>query len=240
MLDSHVSTIAQDPTRSPGSAKATKLYTSFAQEIHTTAANSIQQIFELDGVMIQELPFANSAANIRHPQREKVLATACNAGVQKPRPIKDDVAQQLLEKFPSGGVFHVLEVNQSGKFVASAQRKPGSYDRIQLDLCEGMPQAEQFVFMPLRDSFHDRDVAFVLGWASDFDRVYSGATDLPPLASFAMATMTQVRRLEAQLLSRNKSDFLGSMSHEGMLIESIVTNCSANVFQYVLISLYLY
>jgi signal transduction histidine kinase/CheY-like chemotaxis protein len=213
MLDSHTST-NPDPTESPGTAKSTKLYTSFAQEIHTTAADLLHQVFELDGVTIQELPLANAAANVRHPQRDKVLATACNAGVRKSGPIKDEVAQQLLEAFPNGGVFHVLEINQSGKFVASAQRKPGSYKNVQLDLCEGIPTAEQFVFMPLRDSFHDRDVAFVLGWASDFVRVYSGATDLPPLASFGMAIMTQVRRLEAQLLSRNKSDFLGSMSHE--------------------------
>jgi hypothetical protein len=231
MLDSHISTVAPDPTRSPGTAKATKLYTSFAQEIHTTAVDLLNQVFQLDGVTIQELPLTNLAANVCHPQRDsKVLATACNPGIRKPGPINDDVAQQLLEAFPNGGVFHVLEVNESGKFVASAQRKPGFYEKVQLDLCEGIPKAEQFVFMPLRDSFHDRDVAFVLGWVSDFARVYTGATDLPPLASFGMAIMTQVRRLEAQLLSRNKSDFLGSMSHEGMLPEFIASYCSANGF----------
>jgi signal transduction histidine kinase/CheY-like chemotaxis protein len=214
MLDSHLSTVAPDPTRSPGTAKATKLYTSFAQEIHTTAADLLQQVFQLDGVTIQELPMVNAAAVVSLPQKNKLLATVCSAGVQKPGAIHDDVAQQLLEAFPTGGIFHVLEVNESGKFVASAQSKPGQYERIQLDLCEEMPKAEQFVFMPLRDSFHDRDVAFVLGWASDFGRVYTSSVDLPPLASFGMAIMTQVRRLEAQLLSRNKSDFLGSMSHE--------------------------
>jgi len=223
MLDSHISTVAPDPTRSPGTAKATKLYTSFAQELHTTAADLLHQVFQLDGVTIQELPLANAAAaaaNVCYPKRDKVLATTCNVGVRKPGPIKDDVAQQLLEAFPSGAVFHVLEVSESGKFVASAQRKPGLYEKVQLDLCEEFPQAEQIVFMPLRDSFHDRDVAFVLGWGAGFDRVYTGATDLPPLASFGMAIMTQVRRLEAQLLSRNKSDFLGSMSHEGMFQNS--------------------
>jgi hypothetical protein len=216
MLDSHISTVAPDPTRSPGTAKATKLYTSFAQELHTTAVDLLKEVFQLDGVTIQELPLKNAVANVRHPQRDsKVLATACKPGTRKPGPISDDAAQQLLEAFPNGGVFHVLDV-ENGKFVASAQKKPGLYEKVQLDLCDAMPKAEQFVFMPLRDSFHDRDVAFVLGWVSDFGRVYTGATDLPPLASFGMAIMTQVRRLEAQLLSRNKSDFLGSMSHEGM------------------------
>jgi hypothetical protein len=183
--------------------------------------NLLNQVFQLDGVTIQELPLTHAFANVRHPQRDsKVLATACKSGVQKPGPINDKVAQQLLEAFPNGGVFQVLEV-RNGKFLASAQRKPGLYEQVHLDLCESMPEAEQFVFMPLRDSFHDRDVAFVLGWVSDFGRVYTGATDLPPLASFGMAIMTQVRRLEAQLLSRNKSDFLGSMSHEGMLFRFI-------------------
>lgn len=213
MLDSHISPPSPDSTQSPGSAKSRKLYTSFAEEIHTTAADVLHQAFELDGVMIQELPSANTAANINHPLRNQVLATACNSGVQQPGPIKDTTAQQLLEAFPHGGVFHVLE-KISGKFVASVQRKPGFFENLQLDLCDEFPEAEQFVFMPLRDSFHDRDVSFVLGWASDFAKVYSGATDLPPLSSFGTAIMTQVRRLEAQLLSRNKSDFLGSMSHE--------------------------
>jgi signal transduction histidine kinase/CheY-like chemotaxis protein len=214
MLDNHIPATTPDQPTSPGSAKSKKLYTSFAQDIHTTAANLLQEAFELEGVIIQELPFANPAANVNYSQRDKTLAVVCNTNVKRPGPIKDDVAQQMLEAFPQGGVFHVLEINERRKFVASAQRRPGSYKKISLDLCEEIPIAEQFVFMPLRDSFHDRDVAFVLGWASGFARVYSGATDLPPLASFGMAIMTQVRRLEAQLLSRHKSDFLGSMSHE--------------------------
>jgi signal transduction histidine kinase/CheY-like chemotaxis protein len=212
MLDSHIPPPEEAQTQK--SAKATKLYTSFAQDIHMTAANLLKDSFELDGVMIQELPFTHSTANINRPQNDKILAAVCNSDVKRPGPIKDAVAEQLLHTFPQGGIFHVLETNEDGKFIASVQRKAGFHEIAQLDVCEQIPIAEQFVFIPLRDSFHDRDVAFVLGWASDFARVYSGATDLPPLASMGMAIMTQVRRLEAQLLSRNKSDFLGSMSHE--------------------------
>jgi signal transduction histidine kinase/CheY-like chemotaxis protein len=213
MLDSHIPTPPEE-AQTQKSAKSTKLYTSFAQDIHMTAANLLKDAFELDGVMIQELPFTHSAANINRPQNDKILAAICNSDVKRPGPIKDAVAEQLLQTFPHGGIFHVLETNEDRKYVASVQRKAGFHEIAQLDVCEQIPIAEQFIFMPLRDSFHDRDVAFVLGWASDFERVYSGATDLPPLSSFGMAIMTQVRRLEAQLLSRNKSDFLGSMSHE--------------------------
>lgn len=214
MLDSNILTPASDPTRIPGTPKSTKLFTSFAEHIYTKGVELLHHAFELDGVMIQELPFANAAANINRTPKDKVLATVCDAGIRKPGSIKDAVAEQLLEAFPHGAVFHVLEVNDNGKFVASVEDKSGAVTTMQLDICEQFPIAEQFVFMPLRDSFHDRDVAFVLGWASTFDRVYCSGTDLPPLASFGTAIMTQVRRLEAQVLSRNKSDFLGSMSHE--------------------------
>lgn len=214
MLDSRISTPALDPAQTPGTPKSTKLYTSFAEHIHTKAVELLHHAFDLEGVMIQELPFANAAANVNLTRKDKLLAAVCNDGTRKPGPIKDTVAKQLLEAFPQGAVFHVLEVNDSGKFVASVEDKTGAITTIQLDICEQIPIAEQFVFMPLRDSFHDRDVAFVLGWASSFTRVYCTGTDLPPLASFGTAIMTQVRRLEAQVLSRNKSDFLGSMSHE--------------------------
>ena len=155
-----------------------------------TAANLLNQVFQLDGVTIQELPLTNAAANVRHPQRDsKVLATTCNGSVRKPGPISDEVARQLLGAFHTGGVFHVLGA-ENGKFVASAQKKPGLYERVELDLCEAMPKAEQFVFMPLRDSVHDRDVAFVFQQYS----LYPTMTwHLPPDGSLMMPGLTQVR-----------------------------------------------
>lgn len=187
--------------------------TSLMTDIYQSAAKLLQQGFEFDGVLIQELPVFNAASKVHRPPKDKVLARHSSPNVQLPGPVKDHIAEQLLQEFPLGAVVHLLSDHEGGTFLASYQGSP-SRGEIRLELCEQFPQAEQFLFMPLRDSFHDRDVAFILGYASKSPRVFSGNTDLPSLYSFSMAIMTQVRRLEAQILSRNKSDFLGSMSHE--------------------------
>lgn len=188
--------------------------TSSTHNIYKTAVDLLADALELDGVLIQELPAPKSAANIYQPSRQKLLASHGNSAHGSPGRIQDAVAQQLLQSFPSGAVIRLLTQDQGGEFHALAQGIPGRQHKVQLNLCGQFDKASQFVFQPLRDSFHDRDVAFILGFKNDFSRVFSSTTDLPPLSSFGMAVMTQVRRLEAQTLSRNKSDFLGSMSHE--------------------------
>ena len=238
MLESDVFAAPSDASQDPQVTKSPKLYTSFAANIYATAADLLSHAFELNGLVIQELPSHNAITRMNQQPGDKTLAKNCDSKSKFQGPISDYVAQQLLEAFPSGAIFHISSVNEDGKYVASAQGRSSRTKQLELALCDNFPNAEQFVFMPLRDSFHDRDVAFVLGWATGFTRVYSSTTDLPPLSSFGMAIMTQIRRLEAQMLSRNKSDFLGSMSHEmrsplhGMLacIELLLqdTNCSAH------------
>ncbi|KAM0716389.1 hypothetical protein Q7P37_007834 [Cladosporium fusiforme] len=207
--------------------------------IYNTAADLMAQAFELDGVFIQEFPPAGKAAKLHQPTKPKLLARLCHSTQDHPGPIEDNVAQQLLEKFPFGAIVHMISNEEGGFCIASKIGTPQSHERVQLKLCGQFPAADQFLFMPLRDSFHDRDSAFVLGYANSTSRVFSSRTDLPPLSSFGMAIMTQVRRLEAQLLSRSKSDFLGSMSHEmrsplhGILacLELLQqTDCSAHQF----------
>lgn len=192
---------------------ATASNNSLMADIYQSAAKLLVHGFEFDGVLIQELPTSNAASKVHKPPKDKLLAEHSKPDPQSPEPIDDTIAEQLLQEFPLGAVVHWLSDDEGGTFLASHQGSPSSA-KIRLELCEQFPQAEQFLFMPLRDSFHDRDVAFILGYASKSPRVFSGSTDLPSLYSFSMAIMTQVRRLEAQILSRNKSDFLGSMSHE--------------------------
>lgn len=68
--------------------------------------------------------------------------------------------------------------------------------------------------MPLFDVLHNRTAAVCVGWLSDYRRVYSDQSDLPFVSAFCMSTMSEVLRLETQILERVKSDFLGSISHE--------------------------
>jgi signal transduction histidine kinase len=44
--------------------------------------------------------------------------------------------------------------------------------------------------------------------------MYSERSDIPFVSAFCMSTMSEVLRLETQMLERVKSDFLGSISHE--------------------------
>lgn len=68
--------------------------------------------------------------------------------------------------------------------------------------------------MPLFDVLHNRTAAICVGWLRDFKRVYSERSDLPFVSAFCMSTISEMLRIETQMLERVKSDFLGSVSHE--------------------------
>lgn len=235
-----VSSMLEGPSsNTPGTKGLLPPAAHLSSRIYSTAADLLSHAFELDGVLIQEFPPASAAAKIHQPPKPRLLARNCSSTQDHPGPIDDRIAQQLLEKFPLGAVVHLISDEDGGSFIASTSGVSKSHEKVRLELRNQFPSVEQFIFMPLRDSFHDRDVAFILGFADNTSRVFSSTTDLPPLSSFGMAIMTQIRRLEAQILSRNKSDFLGSMSHEmrsplhGMLacIELLQqTECSAHQF----------
>jgi hypothetical protein len=131
--------------------------------------------------------------------------------VQLPNP----VVEQLFDAFPSGAVCHLLsEADGLGTFASSVPGSPEFSMEIRIKLLPRKETPEQFMFMPLWNTYHDKVSAFVLGWAVDSTRVYASTTDLLPLSSFGVATMSLVRRAEEQILDRKKNDFLGSVSHE--------------------------
>jgi signal transduction histidine kinase len=74
--------------------------------------------------------------------------------------------------------------------------------------------SQQLLIMPLFDVLHNRVAAVCFGWLNGYNRVYSDRSDLPFVSGFCMSTMSEVLRLETQMLERVKSDFLGSISHE--------------------------
>lgn len=204
-----------NPLQRQKTPQAPGQYTTSASSLYQSAAKLLSHAFELEGVIIQELPLPNSATNSKQPHRQRLLAEHYVSEDAAPGHIADSVVEQLLEAFPSGAIFHLLSgAGSCGMFATSVRDGLDVRKDMRLDLCKHFPTPEQFLFLPLWDTFHDRDVAFILGWATGFTRVYSSTTDFSPLASFGMAVMTQVHRLEAQMVARSKSDFLGSISHE--------------------------
>jgi signal transduction histidine kinase len=213
-VDNHALNETLDTARSFKTTTPTNQPTLPAHYIYEMAANLLSSVFEFEGVMIQELPRYKVSQNIQMSQRMNLLAQQCSGSNHKSGPIEDSTAEKLLQTFPRGAVLQLLSVDKGGVYVATTQGGSGPGTIIKLNLHGQYPGVEQFMFMPLWDSFHDRDSAFILGWTSRFTRVYYSATDLPSLSSFGAAIMTQVRRSEAQVLSRKKADFVGSISHE--------------------------
>lgn len=200
------------------------------------AATLLSQSLDLNSVTLQELPRSNTAARVEISSEETMFAGHTGIPRQPAKAVDSTLATQLWEAFPSGAVLHLETPKEGGVFLASDTDDAVPHQRLKASLCEHFPGIQQCVFMPLRDTFHDRDTGFILGWTSDRKRVYSSLTDLPSLSSFGMAVMAQLRRLETQTLSRKKADFLASVSHEmrsplhGLLacIANLHdTNCSA-------------
>ena len=183
-------------------------------QLFELAARQLSHSLDLESVTLQELPRSDTTVRVDVSAKEAMCAGYTSNLDQPARPVDDALATQLWEAFPSGAVLQLDTSEHGGTFLVSATDDPRPRQRLKISLCDHFPGIQQCVFMPLRDTFHDRDTAFIFGWTSDRKRVYSSMTDLPSLSSFGIAVMTQLRRLQAQVLSRKKADFLASVSHE--------------------------
>lgn len=80
-------------------------------------------------------------------------------------------------------------------------------------LFKAAQQARSIIFVPLWDFQKDKWFAATLGWTNDPTRVLD-VNDLDYLSAFGNSIMAEVSRLEDSALSRAKSDFMSSVSHE--------------------------
>jgi hypothetical protein len=94
------------------------------------------------------------------------------------------------------------------------ESRPFEDPEIEDAVSKSFQDSQQLLVMPLFDVLHNRTTAICVGWRSDYTRVYSDSTDVPFVSTFCISTMSEVLRLETQVLERVKSDFLGSVSHE--------------------------
>lgn len=179
--------------------------------VYENASKLLAHAFELEGVIIQELPWSTFDANSMQGRRERLLGSLCKSA----EPLLDSTAERLWEAFPSGAVCHLL--SEAGGYGTFAVSLPGDKEfgtTITIQLFQHKATPEQFIFLPLLNTFHHRHTAFLLGWATASIRVLSSRTDLLPLSSFGWTIMSEIRRIEEQILDRKKNDFLGSVSHE--------------------------
>jgi signal transduction histidine kinase len=192
------------------------LYNGPALRLYHLFATLLYEAFEFDGVRIQESEPSGNFTN-RNPawNGSSILAEHLGPRARRPHDLSHTLTSRLLQLFPHGAVFQILDETDEIIAATSASDIALVDDPIiSAELSTSFPKAAQIVLMPLWDTFHERNTGAVLGFANTQSRVYLGSTDLVSIFAFCTTIMTQVRRLEAQAMEKIKSDFLGSVSHE--------------------------
>ncbi|CAA9963289.1 two-component sensor protein histidine protein kinase [Pyrenophora teres f. maculata] len=192
------------------------LYADSVLRLYRLASSLLYDTFEFDGVRIQEVGLSGTVIN-NNPDwnRSSLLAQHLGPGINEPQEPSPELIEKLLDWFPHGGVIQIL--GESGDVVAATSAHdvaPVVDPIICAEIPRTFPGAQQIIIMPLWDTYHERNIGVVLGFANDQSRVYLGSTDLSSISAFCTTIMTQVRRLEVQAMDKIKSDFLGSVSHE--------------------------
>ncbi|KAK4890567.1 hypothetical protein LTR27_010729 [Elasticomyces elasticus] len=174
------------------------------------AAEMLAENFELDEVFLQELPLHGNT-------NARLLARVSVHTDRTARTLPPGVIQYLSEHCPDGEIFYKITTTD-GVIMTSSRLdwnvKPPLAHRLSRELLTAFPDAQQLLLIPLWDPLYARVSAATVGISHGWARVYTLPNDLFPMASFCLAILQQIHRLEAQHLDRQKADFLGSISHE--------------------------
>ncbi|KAI0395622.1 hypothetical protein F5Y17DRAFT_423009 [Xylariaceae sp. FL0594] len=136
--------------------------------------------------------------------------------------LPESVLQRLIRKFPQGHVFSADEFGPIDETFAPGKPWPGCHpeDNFSMGfkndiaaLFRGVPSAKYIIFLPLWHFQQECWFTAAVGWVSDPMKAMDLA-DLSLIAAFGNSVMAEVSRLEALAVSRAKSDFVSSISHE--------------------------
>ncbi|KAF2156773.1 hypothetical protein K461DRAFT_316974 [Myriangium duriaei CBS 260.36] len=95
------------------------------------------------------------------------------------------------------------------------KRQPASETGVaHREVLEKLPGVRELVFLPLRDFITGKWIAGGFLWSNTFGRMMDMGQDLPHLNAFAHGLVSEVVRMNVEQLSRSKTAFIASMSHE--------------------------
>ena len=125
----------------------------------------------------------------------------------------------------SGGHLWLLEEEEgkssSDETVQEAEPQQGTKSsRIRRRAAEleflrrAFPEARQLLMTPLWDAQVGRVVSVCFVWTSTQTRLFSTRHELSYLTSFCQTLMAECSRLDAMMADKQKSDFVGTISHE--------------------------
>jgi signal transduction histidine kinase len=185
----------------------------YVVEVYQHAADVMRRSLELEGVFFQHVSADSQTSQATSDNwQDSMLAASLNTESSHPICFSRSEVNKIIQMFPHGAVLHRL--HRDWLMSDSEERRPLEDLDIEDALNKSFQSTQQLLIMPLFDVLHNRTAAICVGWLSDYTRVYSNSSDIPFVSAFCMSAMSEVLRLETQMLERVKSDFLGSISHE--------------------------
>jgi hypothetical protein len=186
---------------------------SYVVEVYQHAAEVMRRSLELEGVFFQHVSADDRTSQVTSASwQNSMLAASLNTESNHPIVFSHSEVNRITQMFPHGAVLQRLD--RDWLMSDSEESRPFEDLEIEDAFNKSFQGSQQLLVMPLFDVLHNRTAAICVGWLSDYTRVYSNSSDIPFISAFCMSTMSEVLRLETQMLERVKSDFLGSISHE--------------------------
>ncbi|GAB7348884.1 hypothetical protein MBLNU459_g7581t4 [Dothideomycetes sp. NU459] len=131
--------------------------------------------------------------------------------------------KRLLKMYPEGHIFQAdefgaLEKSPPGSVMSQSSgphkvKRSSRQISIHSELVALLPAYRSIIFLPLWDFQRERWFAGMIGGTSDPTRSFE-REDLTCLSAFGNSLVLEMARLEALEVSRAKSDFISSVSHE--------------------------
>jgi signal transduction histidine kinase/CheY-like chemotaxis protein len=138
-------------------------------------------------------------------------------------PLANDEIERLIKRHPRGKLFNL---DPEGVIASSSDgdEYPATYEvpkatkltpsKVEAGLLsKHFPGARQVIFLPLWDSSASRFSTFFAYTTSEF-RTFSNNPDFLHCIAFCNCVMTEITRLATTAADQQKSDFIGSVSHE--------------------------
>ncbi|KAE9982784.1 hypothetical protein EG328_010648 [Venturia inaequalis] len=139
------------------------------------------------------------------------------------KPLANDDMERLIKRYPRGKLFNldpenIITSSSDGDEFAAPYEVPKAKNLTSTKaegalLGEHFPGALQVIFLPLWDASASRFSAFFAYTASEF-RTFSNNPDFLHCIAFCNCVMTEITRLATTAADQQKSDFIGSVSHE--------------------------
>lgn len=149
--------------------------------------------------------------------------------------LPEQILRKLLKRYPHGKVFNF---DEDGSYSSSesdhkpsltlegaqgvpnagsdgnARKRRISREAEAAAILSVLPGARSVFWFPLWDQARERWFSGSLVWSTACTRTLCPIEDITYLAAFGNSTMAEISRISAQVLSKMKSDFISSISHE--------------------------